>query len=410
MGAPGSLRPLVAASWQRSARVDPDGVPTLALDHDELDAARRAGPLAVVLPVVRRLLLDAARSAGCVVAVGDAQGRLLWVDGARGARRAAEDMGFVAGADWAEEHVGTSAPGTALRIDRAVQIRSEEHYANAVKPWSCSAVPVHDATGAVAGVLDVTGDARAVDPLALPLVTAAVAAAEAQIALAALTPTDPAGTTHEASDATIATAAARRAATDVAADAELRLLGTDTATLHGRDRTVALSARHSEIVAVLATNPGGLAAADLAAAVYGDRDALVTLRAEVVRLRRVLAAVAPEVTVSSRPYRLTGVRTDVDGVLAALDRGARLQAVDRYPGPVLPGSDAPGVDALRDAVRGRFRESVVADGGVEALLAWSRTPDGAADPRVLRALLGALPPRSPRRAGLVAAVEALEGT
>ncbi len=57
----------------------------------------------------------------------------------------------------------------------------------------------------------------------------------------------------------------------------------------------------------------------------------------------------------------------------------------------------------------RFRESVVADGGVEALLAWSRTPDGAADPQVLRALLGALPPRSPRRAGLVAAVESLEG-
>jgi hypothetical protein len=60
-------------------------------------------------------------------------------------------------------------------------------------------------------------------------------------------------------------------------------------------------------------------------------------------------------------------------------------------------------------VRLRFRESVVADGGVDALLAWAQTPDGAADPRVLRTLLTVLPRRSPRRAGLVTAIEALEG-
>ncbi|WIB76020.1 GAF domain-containing protein [Curtobacterium sp. MCPF17_002] len=394
MRAPGSLRPLVAASWERSARVDPDGVPTLALDHDQLDAARRDGPLAVLLPVVSRLLLDETRSADCVVAVGDAGGRLVWVDGARGARRAAEDMGFVPGADWAEEHVGTSAPGTALRIDRPVQIRSEEHYANAVKRWSCSAVPVHDRAGTVVGVLDVTGDDRAVDRHTLPLLTATVAAAEAEIALAALRP--PGAHPH----------AGQRLDNAVA---ELRLLGTDVATLRTEYRTVQLSARHSEVLAVLAAHPDGLAAEDLALAVWGDPGALVTLRAEVVRLRRVLAAAAPGVTLTSRPYRVSGLRTDVDGVLSALDRGARLQAVDRYAGPVLPGSAAPGVDALRDRVRGRFREAVVADGGVDALLAWSRTADGSTDARVLRALLAALPRRSPRRAGLVAAIEVLEG-
>lgn len=389
MRAPGSLRPLVAASWRRSARVDPDGLPSLALDDDQLDAARRDGPLAVLLPVVRRLLLDETRSADCVVAVGDADGRLVWVDGASSARRAAEDMGFVPGADWAEEHVGTSAPGTALRIDRPVQIRSEEHYANAVKRWSCSAVPVHDRAGRVVGVLDVTGGDRAVDRHTMPLLTATVAAAEAEIALAALGPT--------------------RSATHRLGVAELHLLGADTATLRVGARTVPLSARHSEILAVLATNPSGLPADDLAAAVYGDPGALVTLRAEIVRLRRVLAAAAPDVTLTSRPYRVGRLRTDVDTVLSALDRGARLQAVDRYAGPVLPGSAAPGVDALRDLVRGRFREAVVADGGVDALLAWARTPDGAEDARVLRALLAALPRRSPRRAGLVAAIEALEG-
>jgi transcriptional regulator of acetoin/glycerol metabolism len=399
MRAPGRLRPLVAASWQRSARVDPDAAPVLALGDDELDAARHDGPLATLLPVVRRLLLDDSRSAGCVVAVADARGRLVWVDGARSTRRAAEDMGFVPGADWSEDRVGTSAPGTALRLDRPVQIRSDEHYANAVKPFSCTAVPVHDASGATVGVLDLTGDDRAVERHTLSLLAATVAAAEAQIALATVR---------------------SRARTPRERSAELTVLGTDTAVLRVSEHRAAdhpvsehrveLSARHSELLVVLAAHPAGLAATDLAAAVYGDPGAVVTLRAEVVRLRRVLAQHAPDVTVTSRPYRVTGVRTDVDGVLSALERGARLQAVDRYAGPVLPGSAAPGVDAVRDLVRLRFRESVVTDGSVDALLAWARTPDGATDALVLRALLAVVPRRSPRRAGLVAAIEALEGS
>lgn len=235
---PGSVRPLVAASWRRSASVDPDSTPEVTLGADELDAARRSGPLATLLPIVRRLLLDDSRAAGCIVAVGDAAGRLVFVDGARHARRAAEDMGFVAGADWAEEHVGTSAPGTALRLDRPVQIRSEEHYATAVKPFSCSAVPVHDTDGRPIGVVDVTGDDRAVERHTLPLLAATVAAAEAELALATLRRPD-------------------RGRTTAPEDAELVLLGADTAVLRVDGRAVALSARHSEILAVLATAPGG---------------------------------------------------------------------------------------------------------------------------------------------------------
>jgi transcriptional regulator of acetoin/glycerol metabolism len=389
MGARRTLRPLVAESWQRSARVDPDGVPQLALGADELEALRRQGPLGTALPVVRKLLLDDVRAAGCIAAVTDASGRLVWVDGASSARRAAEGMGFVAGADWAEDRAGTSAPGTALRLGRGVQIRSDEHYANAVKRFSCTAVPLRDAIGQVVGAVDITGDDRAVERHTLPLLTATVAAAEAELALAALR--------HP-----------RRPAARALPGSELVLLGSDTATLRTGDHAVRLSERHSEITAVLASTPAGLAAEDLAAAVYGDRRAVTTLRAEVVRLRRVLAQHAPGATLTSRPYRLDGIRTDVDTVLSALERGARLQAVGGYTGPVLPGSASPGVDDLRDRVRLRFREALVADGGADALQAWARTADGGADEQVLRALLAVLPRRSPRRAGLVAAIEALE--
>ncbi|MGL1213361.1 sigma-54-dependent Fis family transcriptional regulator, partial [Vibrio parahaemolyticus] len=71
-------------------------------------------------------------------------GRLLWVEGDRHLRTRTGDMGFVAGANWSEEVVGTSAPGTALTLDRSVQIRGAEHFNRFVQPWSCTAAPVHD--------------------------------------------------------------------------------------------------------------------------------------------------------------------------------------------------------------------------------------------------------------------------
>ena len=79
-----------------------------------------------------------------MVAVGDAAGRLLWVEGDRHVRALTRDMGFVAGTNRSEEAVGTSAPGTALALGGSVQIRGAEHYNRLVQPWSCTAVPVRD--------------------------------------------------------------------------------------------------------------------------------------------------------------------------------------------------------------------------------------------------------------------------
>ena len=89
---------------------------------------------------------------------------------------------FVAGADWSEATVGTSAPGTALALGRGIQISGAEHYKRSVHPWSCTAVPFHDPdSGALLGVVDITGTATAVAPHTLSLVEATVAAAQAQL-------------------------------------------------------------------------------------------------------------------------------------------------------------------------------------------------------------------------------------
>ena len=113
------------------------------------------------MPVIRRLLVESAADAGLLVAVSDAVGQLLWVEGSPSMRSRAEAMHFVPGADWSEISAGTNAPGTSLALDRPVQIFGAEHLARQVAPWSCSAAPIHDPdTGAVLGVLDLTGGAE----------------------------------------------------------------------------------------------------------------------------------------------------------------------------------------------------------------------------------------------------------
>ena len=99
----------------------------LPLDDDRLADARTAHPLAVGMPVIRRLLVDQAAEAGLLVAVSDAAGQLLWVEGDPVLRAKAESMHFLPGADWSEASAGTNAPGTALALGRPVQIFGPEH-------------------------------------------------------------------------------------------------------------------------------------------------------------------------------------------------------------------------------------------------------------------------------------------
>ena len=92
------IRSLVQDSWRRSLAsfVGADALPPLDFTDAELEAYRRAHPLAGVMDMIRGLLLPESDS-GVVVAVGDAAGRLLWVEGDRRIRSLTGEMGFVAG-------------------------------------------------------------------------------------------------------------------------------------------------------------------------------------------------------------------------------------------------------------------------------------------------------------------------
>ncbi|SIR94730.1 hypothetical protein SAMN05880568_1966 [Microbacterium sp. RURRCA19A] len=398
----GDVRPLVRDSWRRSlaSLVGPEGLPTLDLASAELEAYRRAHPLAGVMDMIRALLLPGSgEDSGVVVAVGDAAGRLLWVEGDRRVRSLTGDMGFVAGANWSEEVVGTSAPGTALTLDRSVQIRGAEHFNRLVQPWSCTAAPVHDPeTRRLLGMIDVTGGPEAVTPQAQLLVDATARAIESEILVGRLrAQQEP---------------APRRPRRSTGTRALLRILGRDRALLEvsgeSGETVVELGARHAEILLLLAVHREGMSAEALSEAVYGH-PATETLRPEMVRLRKVLEPLAPALVPASRPYRLPdGLETDAQQVVSLLDRGAHRVALAAYRGPVLPDSVAPGVAEVRESVRQALREALIEEAGIDVLLAYADTSDGRDDVEVLRLCLGMLPGRSPKRAGLVSRIERLE--
>jgi transcriptional regulator of acetoin/glycerol metabolism len=387
--APRGLRSLVAESWLRSASsgVDPEAAAPLVLDEETLRAYRAGHPLAAVMPVIRRLLAEDAEDLGHVVAVADADGRLLWLDGFARLRSRAEGMHFVEGALWSEAAAGTNAPGTALALGHPVSIFAAEHFGVAVQPWSCVAAPIRaPGTGELLGVVDLTGTDEVASPQALALVRATAAAAEAELALRAQARTALTPPPRRQSR--------RRHRVDPADGLRLAVLGRESGLLVAGDRTLQLSRRHTELVLLLGRHPNGLSAEQLATALHPGAGALVTVRAEMSRLRRVLGADL----VDSRPYRLTvPLTSDADDVRRALGRGALHKALDAYAGTVLPGSDSPEVQRLRDELVAEMREAVLTSRSGAALLAWAETEEGHDDMAVWEALLTVLPYGSPRR-------------
>ncbi len=362
-----AVRPVVAQSWERSRAggVDPDiGAARSAAVAAAVDRLRETHPLAPALPVIRRLLVEDAIGSGVVVAVSAADGTLLWVEGDPGACRRAEAMNFVPGADWSERSAGTNAPGTALTLGREMQIHGSEHFSRVVQPWSCTAAPVHDpTTGALLGAIDLTGGGQVATSQTLALVRATAVAVENHLALLRL-----AGAGAEP--------AARKPHLVVLGGDRPRWVTTDSV---GHLQITHLTGRHADILVLLSRHSEGLSA-DHLAVLLDDKDLdVVTVRAEMSRLRKVIGAE----NLGSRPYRLlTSITSDFGEVYEALDAADVETALDRYPGPLLTQSVSPAIARLRTQLSATLRAAVLAEsaqGRTDLLRRWLEQPEGRDD-------------------------------
>jgi hypothetical protein len=355
------VRELVAESWRISAQagvtVDRSD-PPIVVDGAALVGYREAHPLSRVFPLLYDVLGRAAEECDSVMAVGDAHGRLLWVCGRPGVLTRAEQINFVEGAAWDEAHAGTNAPGTALRLDRPLQILANEHFSRPVQKWTCAAAPIHDpVTQSILGIVDVTGGEKVASPQTLAMVRAAARMAEAELGrLVALSSPDSLWLPSPR----VSVEALGRP------DVQLTLAG----------RRLRLSPRHSEILVILVDHPEGLTGERLAIELYPDEVSTSTMRAELARLRSLLG----EELLDSRPYRLREPLTcDWLTVLDAIDAGRAGDAMRAYRGPLLPQSYAPGVVERRERLERQLRAALLCADEVDLMAAWTRSRWGADD-------------------------------
>jgi hypothetical protein len=455
-GDPDDVREPIVDSWRRSfaAGVDPTGhelAPVVA-DEDETQMLWEEHPLGRTSALIHQCLAAIADEADHLIVVTDSNGVLLSVEGSARLRlRAADHMNFTGGALWSEPGAGTNAIGTALAVDHAVQVFGPEHFNEAVQRWTCSAAPIHDPdTGRLLGVIDLTGDFSSVHPHSLAVVTATALAVETSLRLdmhehdlrlraryghriaaapdsrVLVTPTgrpitevpaswaatgrlaippgggrlrltsgevaiaESVGPSAEAFLVRVDGGPTRPAARPLA---HLQLLGRERALLDVDGRTTELRPRLGEILALLCAHPEGLSADALCADLHGDHGRAASVRVEVSRLRKLLGP-----WIDTDRYRLTcDVETDVRRVEGLLRTGAAREAAEQYPGPLLPGSEAPAIVDAREQLDAWVRQAVMTSGDADALWAWVNSPSGRDDLGAWLRLLSHLDFRDPRR-------------
>jgi hypothetical protein len=345
------VRPEIYTSWTRSHASVTIDVPQAPLaDEADTRAFWQGSPLQIAVARVEDELRRTAEDGDLVLAVTDADTRILWTYGGRVMRRKAESVNFVAGGRWDDESVGTNALDLANRLARPSMVFSAEHFAPIVHNWVCWAAPLNDpVTGRQIGVIDLSTTWDRTHPIGLA--TARVMARLIEQAM-------PHSHHHPG-----------LVAPEPSPDIEgltLRLLGTAEAHLDGR--RLLLNRRQTEILALLALHPEGVSLERLHALVYGDQGVtLSTLKAEVSHLRHALGG-----QLTSRPYRLTmPVTIDVETVMAAVRRGDVGAALAAYGGDLLPGTNSPALTELGEFVAVAVREALLADPEPEAVVRYS---------------------------------------
>lgn len=169
----------------------------------------------------------------------------------------------------------------------------------------------------------------------------------------------------------------------------------------------ALRPRGLELLVLLLAHPEGLPGERLARLLYGEgfregggETPLSALRVEVHRLREAGLEVA------ARPYRLlTPLRADFLELREALREGNLPKALRLYRGPLLPRSQAPGIEELRLELEGALREGVFRSGDPGLLYGLAQRLGD--DLLVWEACLEAMPSKDPRRPAVRAWVERL---
>ena len=181
------VRSAVASSWQRCRNLNVNPIGAAGdFEAEERRLEERRYEKEHLIRVAQPFLRDLARSVSGTdfeVILTDENGYLLEIAGDPRIVRRAREVHLCAGADWSEGRKGTNAIGTAIVEKAPVRIHAWEHFCAENQFLTCSAAPIFDPDGSLAGVIDISGDFRHANPHTLGMVMATVRAIENQLRL-----------------------------------------------------------------------------------------------------------------------------------------------------------------------------------------------------------------------------------
>jgi transcriptional regulator of acetoin/glycerol metabolism len=161
----GVVSEAVFQSWARCLRLKQD--PRAKLEFQPVTASRAQLALQKNGFLRDAWLADAGEldavlgATNCGAMLTDPTGVLI---GATFSRRVHEKITPVAhriGVNFAEEAVGTTAPGIVARIGKQASVKGAEHFYESVNFMHCAAAPIRDIHGNLAGVLDMSSEGMA---------------------------------------------------------------------------------------------------------------------------------------------------------------------------------------------------------------------------------------------------------
>jgi transcriptional regulator with XRE-family HTH domain len=188
MGSTNVLRSRILASWERcrSSHVNAGVLqaPLAIASDDRLAEAREQNRdlIDAAKPIVSHLQTTLG-DMGYAISITDRAGRVLQVDGDRGACRLVQIAGVVPGGDLSENGMGTNGIGTVITDGRPLQLMASEHFTQAGAPLTCTGAPIREPQdGAVGGVIVVMSHYKLVRPALLPLVIGCALEIEEELA------------------------------------------------------------------------------------------------------------------------------------------------------------------------------------------------------------------------------------
>lgn len=171
---PGGMREVIADSWRRA---DLNGLdPCEVLGNLETVRVDPSSTLLMGAAPVLAELEDSLRGSSYATFLVDRDCRVVrrWCDDPT-LEAGFDALNITHGTSLLEENIGTNALGTVLETRRGVSVHGAEHFAEALKRFSCYGHPIrHPLTKRIEGVLDITAALDEASPLLPPLVARAV--------------------------------------------------------------------------------------------------------------------------------------------------------------------------------------------------------------------------------------------